>query len=1560
MSDPYSTLPSTDVAVGDDPYGALPTPQAPAAPVVPVDPYMAVPHDPRYGGYPNADDSTLGRHGIEAVKSFTEQTKNQIAGSLIGSAATSKGPAVVGGFGIMSPQEEFLAQEEMSRNVGPLDPTKNPLMIAGKAVQNFGKAALAPAPGWEGSWTRDIAGGFGSLFGNIGMSLLSPGAAALSMVTAGSGEAYDTAIQKGATAEQAARAAQLGTVPGATDMVDMMLGSLGTTGKVAGFIKRVGTRAIKGAIAEGGQEGFQQFLQNAISKGVYKPDQDLMEDVPRSMIIGGIVGSVATPLLHKREDHGTSPANAPTEAEIARYFTGNTPDPTIQVPATSVPPAAATPVSPVAGVEPVPAPLEPTEIFPPSSPTAPNVTRLAIPVEPEPRTKNEIPAEVVDFLAKRSQKLGLPSEDALAQGTESDLTPQMEEISSTPGANVGRLARLLGPKLYGDPTDMDKVSVKEIVQNSFDAIKTELEKGSIKEGQLHINMDPTSRTIRVYDNGSGMTPEVLAKQFLEIAGTHKESARASGGLGIAKMLFLFANKGLKVSTMRNGKIARLVTTGDELFNAMDNKSKAPKIRIDNPTAQDHSIFKDGHGTVIEVTVPESFQNSEGQQQKINFDPDAYGHKVLTRSPLFDNIEVHFNGKPLDGFPAAIGKHFPTDQYQPLFNAKFGWGTAHFYVSKTEQEHMKYGQNMHVLSNGLWQFSGALKKDPAAPYGENVERNFYVDVSPTVKAEDAGYPFDLNRQKFSSTAKEDLGKIFNYLSVLYQHQALASGATNFGQIHYLHDDNGNLVKSRTISIEPKALPTETPLNMIRAGDAVSIVDGKIVVNGREIPEIKPEDVKKYTPDASELKVDQKEIDPNRVMVHDNVIVRISDVEAKSIIELGEEKFGPRFDQFLLAIGNEFKLLRDVVADSLGYPDLKKEAIGISFDTKYRGVSIRLPFSGSFINPALPEYNDTLRAAVGMAGTMVHELMHHQVRGHDADAFAEMQRIIIHLDVHPTFDFFALKQRMVNYVAQNKDIFDYINGVFSGAFPIEPRGKRFEDASSVEARNAGPSGPMAQIGGPAERRSSIPSSVGTSTANTPSGGGRGRSYFRATENGPINLLDETAANTRAVQQASGDPDVVGAPAQAENLLLKDGVKALFQATSPKKKGPGGGPPIVPPAVAAMAAHGDELSRYYKFAMGLDRLVDRFPNFAPLLRYAERSREMKLDSARIQDAALRIAKEWRSLGDRAEPLAALIDDVANMRYLSDSEKKNGVERHPTKQEFTDLVRRHKVSSAALNVFFKQKNFFHVFLDLVRKNAIEDAKRTITDPVKLANKVDAINIEVKLLADRPYFPMLNFGTHYVAVVDSAGEYVFFKTYERKGLKSAQQVQQEARKKLENGLPADHTVIDGILPESTQPFVGLPRMLLEGITSSMSLTPAQQTALKQMRFGSTASRYKYLFEHKSYVPGYSHDFLRAFSRYAFHGARFYARTKYIPSMQKEINNVRLVGGNQAGSIANYMEDHLYNTVLDAKGDYGKLKGGIFLFTFGYSVAGATINLSQIPFFTHNFLSTRFGGVCGG
>lgn len=485
-----------------------------------------------------------------------------------------------------------------------------------------------------------------------------------------------------------------------------------------------------------------------------------------------------------------------------------------------------------------------------------------------------------------------------------DTTPdvQGETTSARPTANVQRLTKMLGSKLYGSPENIGAVSIKELFQNGFDAIKEAMEKGQLTKGKIDIKLDDSNRTITVVDNGPGMPTSVMGNQFLQIAGTVKGTKRASGGLGVAKMLFLFENKKLEVVSLRDGVLSRMVTTGEDLKEAFDDPERSPQITTssDPDTLEKYAdMFPDGHGTAVVIQIPETYTDtSTGEEKKIKFDVyDLEDAPVLEFSPLFDDIDVTVarNGREKT---LNLGKYFPIQDYTPFANVNFAWGTARVYVTK-EKTRAPYKGNTHILSNGLWQFDTNIKDRPGYD-GKQIERVFYVDVSPApnVKPEDAAYPFDLNRQNFSQQAGQDFQKIFNYITAIYGQLDLASGVKNFGSVQYVNSD-GSLTTAETL--EPKAPMTDNAFTLIKPGDEVEVRDGVLYVNNRQLPELSIDDLKNTAPRLDELSIPQNEIDPQKVMIHDNTTYKDTKPPSKiqqldrlfELVDSSPEEFALKF-------------------------------------------------------------------------------------------------------------------------------------------------------------------------------------------------------------------------------------------------------------------------------------------------------------------------------------------------------------------------------------------------------------------------------------------------------------------------------------------------------------------------------------------------------------------------------------------------------------------------------------------------------------------------------------------
>lgn len=1456
----------------------------------------------------------------------------------------------------------------ISENRSPLPVTQNPAYQLGTSISEATSGAL-PDRNILNPVVRDVAGGFGSVAGNIATSLI-PGVRTLavpSLLSQGAGEAAERAVKAGATEDQIRRAAGFGNISGATEFADLLLLNLGSTGKALGLLSRVGLRTAQGAFIEGGQEGLQQFIQNVISKGVYNPKQDLTEDVAYNAMIGAIVGGGMANVVPEKSPlaSGETPPTPETVAAAAAPI-GSAPTPLEAAPlAGGVQPDAAV-------IEPPPAPTVEEVKATTMAPAIVNHLAMNAPA-PEPLA---VPEQQLDF--------------------ENLVAPMKEEVQSAPGANTARLAKLLGPKLYGNPSEIAPVTVKELFQNSFDALKGVLEKGQLQEGNIDITMEPQTRTISVLDDGSGMTSEVLAKQFLEIAGTSKETKRASGGLGIAKMLFIFGNKKLNVTTMRDGKVSQLITTGEELFSALDDKTKAPKIQVRPATAEDRRLFPKGHGTRVQVTVPEQFADtSTGEMRGIDFKPYKYQHNVLQRSPLLDSINVRFNGETID-----IGTRFPLNNFTQFRNLNADWGTARIYVTKAPDESMEYQKNVHVLSNGLWQFSLDIKKDPSGSYGPNVKHEFYIDVNSKVAPEDQGYPFDLNRQQFAPSSRKAFDNLFKYMGLIYQQAGMSEEIQNFGSMQFLDYDveKKGVKASTTVKLQPKTKIAPIGPSI---GDDVKIIDGKLVVNNREVPELTPVEIEKFRINNDDFRVDQSEIDPKRIILHDNVDIEVSSVETRAITDYGRERFGRRFDEYAFAIGDAFRRLRDVVVELMpppikfkpsgdplqqipfgvsveggkvknGYEELAKEGIGISLDREYRGVSIKLPFSAMFLNPFLPRRVDNpVHSAVDMVLTMVHELAHFKERNHGDDgAFqGEFQKILGLLETEPSFNFHSFKQNVVNIVSAYNDVLTHMNGVFTGGdFNIRARGKRFEDSGTDKVGDAGGLSDTSGLGSESEKGSKLSDWVATGSTVSPTESRRGEPFAETSRSGSHRPSDNGRGANYAALRAV-DSGITAPPQQPEVNVIRQGVNNVLNTTGgPPPTAPTGSPSPGNP-IAQAAAHADRINWFYKFFAGLTELLDANPLFAPLRKYTERVRAMHSDETRIHDEALRVMKSWRHLKQQSKNLEAFILDIQAMPYLTPGERSLAAWRHPTPQEFDALRIKHKLSDEALKVYNQIRKMDEGFLRLVEQNAIAEAQRTIQDPVKLTARVDEIAVYGRLARMQPFFPFTRFGRYYIEVKDAAGKIIRFETFEPKRVagvtvKRAEKYQQARLREVEKKLQPGETARAGVLPETAEPLIGMPTLLLQAMQgggAALGFTPDQINAITQLQNmrnpGMALNQRSRFLSDDQKVPGYSLDLPRSFARYYFHGGRYYAKVRHSWALRGHIAEAQLAPGNKAGLIASYMSDHLQHTVLDARGDFGFFKGAIFLWAMGYVPAAATQNLTQTPMITLPYLAAKFGDV---
>ena len=178
------------------------------------------------------------------------------------------------------------------------------------------KSPFAATPGYEETIGRKL----GEAGGSIAPFLLTrskPTAAGLG-AGMGAGEARTRAEQEGATADQIGRATALGSVVGLSEMFAPMR----ILGRVDEPAKRGAVEAVKRALVAGGEEAAQeaasQVAQNLIAKGIYKPEQAIIEQVGESAAYGGAVGAMAQGLFDMALGRRAKRAGTQDEIQKAR------------------------------------------------------------------------------------------------------------------------------------------------------------------------------------------------------------------------------------------------------------------------------------------------------------------------------------------------------------------------------------------------------------------------------------------------------------------------------------------------------------------------------------------------------------------------------------------------------------------------------------------------------------------------------------------------------------------------------------------------------------------------------------------------------------------------------------------------------------------------------------------------------------------------------------------------------------------------------------------------------------------------------------------------------------------------------------------------------------------------------------------------------------------------------------------------------------------------------------------------------------------------------------------
>jgi hypothetical protein len=596
---------------------------------------------------------------------------------------------------------------------------------------------------------------------------------------------------------------------------------------------------------------------------------------------------------------------------------------------------------------------------------------------------------------------------------EKDLPASASKKQQEFGEEAGKLAadmpglvQLLGASMYAN--NMVEVTIKELLQNAFDAVKgavsSKKEKALYKTGHITIELDSNSRTIKITDDARGMTPDIIKNALFTIAGSDKsdlDPEDRSGGLGLAKMGFMMGAERLSVDTVRNGVRTKVDTTGEDIARS--------NFKIKTEPAP-----KSEHGTTVEVKVPEFYIDPKtGDKKQIYFwsTPDLID---TLKHPLIGPVEVTLKnrsyGDNVETKVLPVGVNFDKKATPLLTKANFDWGSADIYFGVNRTEDPKH----QVLSSGIYQFEGPGRSSSYFKSNkEPIPYNIVINVKPNVEAKHPDYPFENNRESFKGRIAEDINSLQAFLGRVARGEEAKDLKESFegivsmprvevGQdiadvskkLRKAFDQRGQVAKETKVS--------ETPKEINIKDNTVSDTQGRIIYDKVKEEEKKKQSTfqaEKEAPTMDEFMLDMEQ-DPKLPIFHNNTNL--------NLVEVGKKYGDP--EKFFAELGTLMVEMKEAVSKSnlYGYEKLSPDNLffgGVSVDKGYGGVHIKVPYKAVLLNPFYSWGAKTLFGVrQNFLNTMIHEIAHTGDMQHGVGHNAEMIKVEQYLADEGLLDYY----------------------------------------------------------------------------------------------------------------------------------------------------------------------------------------------------------------------------------------------------------------------------------------------------------------------------------------------------------------------------------------------------------------------------------------------------------------------------------------------------------------------------------------------------------------------------
>lgn len=529
-----------------------------------------------------------------------------------------------------------------------------------------------------------------------------------------------------------------------------------------------------------------------------------------------------------------------------------------------------------------------------------------------------------------------------------------QEIKGTLGVNKTQLINLLGSKMYR--SDVQNVAVKELIQNAFDAVKIAKAIGQINAPRIDVKINSYDRTVIVSDNGVGMTPEIVQKAFFTIGGSDKggvDNRLRSGGLGLAKMAFLFSSERITLTTIRNGIMTSVDTTPEEI------QEDRFIIRTDYTSAP--------NGTTVKIKVPGDYRDENGDRRYISFSSKP---SFLEYPLLYDGLKLIVNEKETNISRVPNG-------YALLGVAKSDFGDIEMFVKPIPRSKWSSSVDAEVYISGLRQFRKNFWVDPNKP---NIA--CILNILPSVDTSSRVYPINNTREDFNAVVNpevEDLKWLIKKInSVMEKRKARDMFANKIAT-------SSKTVSDVRVECDPEASFNDV-ISQVQSAFKPQMINGRtenvILINELHEQRVAEEKRRDSSMDFSGINLDVFDVSPidtanldlAKPIFHNNTDLTLEDDGQRVLDEIGE---------LLL----QFRQMYSTV-----YPNesrVQRQYWGISIDTRYLGINvgesiINMLAINPFLGMKIVDNTNPIESRVeAILHEILHELTHNHHSGHGAE-------------------------------------------------------------------------------------------------------------------------------------------------------------------------------------------------------------------------------------------------------------------------------------------------------------------------------------------------------------------------------------------------------------------------------------------------------------------------------------------------------------------------------------------------------------------------------------------------